>query len=142
MSKRIKKTISVILVIVFLVGAPVYAMAAEARASSYFSSYSASITASDNGKMNINFRVVGTGTMTKLGVSTVYIYKNGTRIATRSYTADGNEYMMGSNTAYHSGSVPYVGVAGQKYYAVVTFYAKNSKGSDTRTYTTSTITAK
>lgn len=128
--------------IVFLVSAPVYALAAEARASAYLSGYGASIVTSSNGKINIEFRVVGTGTMTQIGASTVYIYKNGTRIATRSYTAEGNEYMMGHNTYIHSGSVPYYGVAGQKYYAVVTFYAKNSKGSDTRTYTTSTVTAK
>ena len=50
--------------------------------------------------------------------------------------------MMKSNTAFHSDSVPYAGVAGQKYYAVVIFFAKNSSGSDTRSYTTSITTAK
>ncbi len=30
---------------------------------------------------------------------------------------------------FHSDSVPCVGVAGQKYYAVVIFFAKNSSGS-------------
>lgn len=143
MSKRILKLISVILVIVFLVGAPVYALAAEARASAWFSGYGASVVASSNGKLYIDFRVVGTGTMTKLGASTIEIYKsNGTFVKSISYTASGNEYMMGYNTAYHSGSVPYSGVAGQKYYAVVTFFARNSSGADTRTYTTSITTAK
>ena len=47
-----------------------------------------------------------------------------------------------SDTAFHSDSVPYAGVAGQKYYAVVIFFAKNSSGSDTRSYTTSITTAK
>lgn len=143
MSKRILKLISVILVIVFLVGAPVYALAAEARASAWFSGYGASVVASGSGKINIEFTVVGTGTMTKLGVSTIDIYKsNGTFVKTISYTASGNGYMMGYNTAFHSGSVPYSGVSGQKYYAVVTFYAKNSSGSDYRNYTTSITTAK
>ncbi len=143
MSKRILKLISVILVIVFLVGVPVYALAAEARASAWFSGYGASVVASSNGKLYIDFRVVGTGTMTKLGASTIEIYKsNGTFVKSISYTASGNEYMMGYNTAYHSGSVPYSGVAGQKYYAVVTFFARNSSGADTRTYTTSITTAK
>ncbi len=143
MSKRILKLISVILVIVFLTGAPVYAFAAEARASAWFSGYGASVVASGNGKINIEFTVVGTGTMTMLGASTIYIYKSdGTFIKTISHTADGNDYMMGHNTAYHSGSVPYSGVAGQKYYAVVNFFAKNSSGSDTRSYTTSITTAK
>lgn len=142
MSKRILRSISVILVIVFLVSAPVHAMAAEARASAWFTGYGASIVASGNGKINIEFRVVGTGTMTKLGASTIDIYKsNGTFVKTISYTASGNGYMMGYNTAFHSGSVPYSGVAGQKYYAVVNFYAKNSSGSDTRSYTTAYKTA-
>lgn len=142
MSKRILRSISVILVIVFLVSAPVHAMAAEARASAWFTGYGASIVASGNGKINIEFRVVGTGTMTKLGASTIDIYKsNGTFVKTISYTASGNGYMMGYNTAFHSGSVPYSGVAGQKYYAVVNFYAKNSSGSDNRSYTTGYKTA-
>lgn len=142
MSKRILRSISVILVIVFLVSAPVQALAAEARASAWFTGYGASIVAAGNGKINVEFRVVGTGTMAKLGVSTINIYKsNGTFVKTISYTASGNGYMMGYNTAYHSGSVPYSGVAGQKYYAVVTFFAKNSSGSDTRSYTTAYKTA-
>ena len=142
MSKRILRSISVILVIVFLVSAPVQALAAEARASAWFTGYSASIEASGNGIITIKFRVVGTGTMTKLGASTIDIYKsNGTFVKTISYTASGNGYMMGYNTAYHSGSVPYSGVAGQKYYAVVTFYARDSSGSDYRSYTTGYKTA-
>lgn len=142
MSKRILRSISVILVIVFLVSAPVQALAAEARASAWFTGYGASIVAAGNGKIKIEFTVVGTGTMTKLGASTIDIYKsNGAFIKTISYTTSGNGYMMGYNTAFHSGSVPYSGVAGQKYYAVVNFYAKNSSGSDTRSYTTAYKTA-
>ena len=142
MSKRILRSISVILVIVFLVSAPVHAFAAEARASAWLSGYGASVVAAGNGKIKIEFTVVGTGTMTKLGASLIYIYKSdGTRVATISYATKGNEYMMGYNKAYHSGSVPYSGTAGQKYYAVVTFFAKNSSGSDTRSYTTAYKTA-
>lgn len=126
----------------FLISAPVQALAAEARASAWFTGYGASIVASGNGKINVEFRVVGTGTMTKLGASTIDIYKsNGAFVKTISYTTSGNEYMMKSNTAFHTGSVPYSGVAGQKYYAVVTFFAKNSSGSDTRSYTTAYKTA-
>lgn len=143
MSKRILRSISVILVIVFLVSTPVNAMAAEARASAWLSGYGASIVAAGNGKIKIEFTVVGTGTMTKLGASTIDIYKsNGTFVKTISYTASGNGYMMGYNTAYHSGSVPYSGTAGQNYYAIVTFFAKDSSGSDNRSYKTSTTTAK
>lgn len=143
MSKRILKLISVILVIVFLTGAPVYAFAAEARASAWFSGYGASIATFSSGKMNVEFTVVGTGTMTKLGASVIDIYRaDGTFMKTISYTTEGNEYMMGYNTAYHSGSVTFYGISNQKYYAVVTFFARNSSGADTRTYVTSIVTAK
>lgn len=143
MSKKLLRSISITLVIVFLISAPVHAFAAEARASAWLSGYSASLVASGDGIITIKFRVVGTGTMTKLGASTIDIYKsNGTFVKTISYTASGNGYMMGYNTAYHSGSVPYSGTAGQKYYAVVTFYARDNSGSDDRSYKTSTTTAK
>lgn len=93
MNKRILRSISIILVIVFLVSAPVYAFAAEARASAWFTGYGASVVASGNGKINVEFTVVGTGTMTKLGASLIYIYKSdGTRIATISYATKGNEF--------------------------------------------------
>lgn len=142
MRKTVLKSLSVVLLFIFLVSAPIHA-AADARASAWFSGYGASVVAVGNGKLNIDFTVVGTGTMTKLGASIIDIYKsNGTHVTSISYATKGNGYMMGYNTAYHSGSVPFSAVSGQKYYAVVKFFAKDSSGADTRTYTTSIVTAK
>jgi len=127
MHSKFKKIISLILVITILAAIPVYAAAAEARASAYFSSYSAYISTSGSGKINVNFNVVGTGTMTKIGSSVVQIFKaDGTRVASCSFALNAYSYIMGYNT----------------FYAIVTFFAKDSKGSDTLNYTTSTVTAK
>lgn len=143
MHSKFKKIISLILVITILAAIPVYAAAAEARASAYFSSYSAYISTSGSGKIDVNFNVVGTGTMTKIGSSVVQIFKaDGTRVASCSFALNAYSYIMGYNTFSHSASVPYAGVSGQRYYAIVTFFAKDSKGSDTLNYTTSTVTAK
>lgn len=118
------------------------AFAADTRASSYLTGYGASVVPSGNGNLNVEFTVVGTGTMTKIGASVIEIYKsNGTLVATFSYTTNGYEYMMGSNTYIHTGSVPYAGTLGQSYYAIVTCFAKNSSGSDSKTYTTAVAAA-
>lgn len=142
MKKKVLKALSIILVFAFLFNMPLYAVA-ETKASARFSGYAASVVAAGNGKLKIEFTVIGTNTMTKLGASVIDLYKSdGTHVTTISYATKGNEYMMGYSTAYHSGSVPYSGVSGQRYYAVVKFLAKNNSGIETRTYTTTITTAK
>jgi hypothetical protein len=140
MYKTIRKIVLIVLVISAL--SSVSAFAAETRASLYISSYRASVIPTGNGKVNIEFSVVGTGTMTKIGSSVIQVYKSdGTLVATFSYTNSGYENMMGANTYTHTGSVSYSGISGQSYYSIVTFFAKNSNGSDSKTYTTSLATA-
>lgn len=79
--------------------------------------------------------------MKTIGIKTVKIYSSsGTNVATYSYTTKGYEYLMGSNTGRKTASVSYTGVSGRSYYAVVTFYASDGSGSDSRTHTTKTIT--
>ena len=79
--------------------------------------------------------------METLGIQSIKIYSgNGIQLATYSYTTKGYEYLMGSNTGRKTASVSYTGVSGRSYYAVVTFYASDGSGSDSRTHTTKTIT--
>ena len=48
----------------------------------------------------------------------------------------------GARTALAEAGIQlYPGVSGESYYAVMTFYAGNSKGSGTKTVTTATVTA-
>ena len=119
---------------------PSFALAATLRASEYISAYNAVIYSSDN-EVTVDCTIVGTDEMKTIGIKTVKIYSSsGTNVATYSYTTKGYEYLMGSNTGRKTASVSYTGVSGRSYYAVVTFYASDGSGSDSRTHTTKTIT--
>ena len=109
-------------------------------ASAYISSYSVRILNGGSGKLKVDFDITGTGTMTKLGASCIKIYKStGAHIATIWHTDSGRGGMMGSNTPYHSDVETYIVTPGS-YYVIITFYAKNSSGSDARSVTTGTKT--
>ena len=140
MNKKNIRMLALLLVIAAILS--ISAFAADTKASSYLTGYGATVVPTGNGNINIEFTVVGTGTMTKIGASVIQVYKsNGTRVATFSYTTSGYGNMMGWNTGMHFGSVSYAGTSGQSYYAIVTFYAKNSSGADTKTYTTAIVAA-
>lgn len=116
------------------------ALAATLRASKYISSYNAVIYSSGN-EITVDCSITGTGRMKTLGIKSVKIYSsNGTNVATYSHTADGYEYLMGSDTGRKTASVTYTGTSGKSYYAVVVFYASDGSGGDSRSYTTKTIT--
>ena len=108
-------------------------------ASAYIADYSAKVINGGNGILKVSFDVTGTGTMAKLGASAISIYKsNGTYVTTIWWLDSGRGGMMGSNTFYH-GDTESIYVGAGSYYAVVTFYAKNSSGSvGTKTVQTAT----
>ena len=109
-------------------------------ASAYISSYSVRIINGGSGKLKVDFDITGTGTMTKIGASCIKIYKsNGDYVATIWHTDSGRGGMMGSNKIYHSDVETYTVTPGS-YYVIITFYAKNSSGSDARSVTTGTKT--
>ena len=105
-------------------------------ASAYISSYSVSIINGGSGKLKVDFDVTGTGVMTKIGATSIAIYKcNGTYVGTIRYTDSGRSGMMGNNDYYHSDVETY-NVTPGSYYVVVTVYAKNSSGFDAISVTT------
>lgn len=109
-------------------------------ASYYISSYSVSIINGGNGKLKVDFDITGTGVMTKIGASCITIYKSsGAYVATIWHTDSGRSGMMGSNDYYHSDVETYTVTPGS-YYVVITFYAKNSSGSDAQSVQTGTKT--
>lgn len=119
-----------------------FAFAATLRASKYISSYNAVISPAGGGDITVECSVVGTGQMKTLGIQSVKIYNvNGRNVATYSYTMPGYEYLMGSDTGFKAASVTHSGISGRSYYAVITFYASDGSGSDSKSYSTITITA-
>ena len=60
--------------------------------------------------------------MKTIGIKSVKIYtSSGTNVATYSYTTDGYEYLMGSDTGRKTASVTYTGTSGKSYYAAVSY---------------------
>lgn len=140
MRKRVLiSTISFILICALFIS---FAFAATLRASKYISSYNAVISPAGDGNITVECSVVGTGQMKTLGIQSIKIYSgNGVKLTTYSYTTPGYEYLMGSDTGFKAASITYSGVSGRSYYAIITFYASDGSGSDSKSYSTITITA-
>lgn len=110
-------------------------------ASNYLNRYLVTLVSGDSsGEVVLSFSIRGMDKMSLLGVSKVEIYRsNGVHVTTiPGNTTNG---LLGSSVAYHSGMYTYRGAAGASYYAVVTVYASNSSGSDSRIVTTNTAKA-
>ena len=108
------------------------------NSSLYIDSYSAAITASSGGKIEIVCAVTGIGIMDVIGVSTLNIqkYQAGSWTTVKSWSGLYDYNSM--QAAFHA---TYQGIAGSQYRAVIIFYASNSVGSDTRILTTNSVTA-
>jgi len=128
--------ILVLFVVFMMSAAAAYIPPDSPDSSAYISSYSVSIINGGNGKLKVDFDITGKSTMTKLGASCIKIYKsNGNHVATLWNYDSGRGGMMGSNTIYHSDVETY-NVTPGSYYVVITFYAKNSSGSDAISFQT------
>ena len=136
MKKRVFALVLCMMMFLSIGAAAIYNPPDSPDASYYIAAYSASVSNGGNGKIKVTFSITGTGIMTDLGASAIAIYKsNGTYVTTIYYFDSGRSGMMGSNKAYHSDTESiYVGAG--SYYAVVTFYAGNSSGSDAQNYQT------
>ena len=119
----------------------VRAATVQPRASAYLSRYIATLSEGNApGQLNIAFSVTASRVMTKVGVSRIDIYRsNGTYVTSiNGSTANG---LLALSTMHHSGTYTYNGISGVSYYAIVTVYAGDTTGSDTRTVTTNTVKA-
>ena len=110
-------------------------------ASAYIAEYSAKVINGGSGVLKVSFDVTATATMADLGATAISIYKsNGTYVTTMWWFDSGRSGMMGTNRIYH-GDMESLYVGAGSYYAVVTFYARNSSGgAGTKTYQTGTRT--
>ena len=136
MKKRICALVLLLMMLFSVSATAAYIPPDSPDASYYIAAYSANVLNGGNGKIKVSFDITGTGTMSSIGASAIAIYKsNGTYVTTIYYFSSGRSGMMGSNKMYHSDTESiYVGAG--SYYAVVTFYAGNSSGSDARNYQT------
>ena len=110
------------------------AFAAVTRESAQLSSYSLDATSPGSGRIATKVVIVGSGKMKEIGVESIYIYEaNGTawRYVDRFSKDDPGMY---STDAYgFADTIYYNGEPKTDYKLVVTIFAKDSKGSDSRT---------
>lgn len=117
---------------------------AVTRASYYLNYYSAYALASSNEKVIIEFEVDGVGRMDLVGSNYIVLQeKSGDKwLGVYTYWGSSSNGMLGENTVSHIGKITYSGTAGKEYRALVTVYAKDSTGDDSRTIITNSVTAK
>lgn len=130
--KKIFRVVALIIVLTLLLATTAFA---AVNASAYITATSAWITR-DGNTVEVNFYIVGNGTMDKLGVKYIYLYESTaygwTLVKTFAYTNP--QYastMMASSVSGHAGYLTYSGSANKSYYADCRFYAEKDGGSDT-----------
>lgn len=118
--------------VLLLLTTPVCALA---RASDYIQSYSIDVFTSGQ-KINTDFKVNATGKMTKLGASSIKIYEY--PYSSEDLVNSKTEYSTGMSKANgytYSNTITYTGESNKNYKVVVTVFARDSSGSDSRTET-------
>ncbi|MDE7325925.1 MAG: hypothetical protein K2N63_06595 [Lachnospiraceae bacterium] len=100
--------------------------------------------ATSGGEIAVEFQVDGTGKMLKLGASVITLYekKAGTWYPIETVSASEDSNMVRSDAFSHCNTTYFRGIAGRQYYASVTVFATDARGTDYRTYSSNTVTAK
>ena len=118
---------------------------ATVKASDYFAVTEAWATALGKGKVLVEYDMGTTHIMDELGVLHIVIYEqresDGGYSSVKTYSRYNTNGFIENDSTCHGGSVTYYGTSGKKYYAKVTFYAKNDDGSETLNQLTNKVTA-
>ncbi len=117
---------------------------ASARSSDYLDAYGVYLTPVSGGKIVFTADVNALRTMTKVGVTKLYLYESRdgeTFYFKKSYCYEDYPIMMGSGLYYYEDIITYNGTPGYKYYATAYCYASDSTGYDEKPYTTAIKTA-
>ena len=142
MRRKAFRALALLMVCALFLGSFAFAAAPsviEPQASNYIASKTAYIYKNGGGSISLCFSIT-TGYMTLLGTTRIELYTAAGRLM-KIYTSSSYDNMLTTNDIYYSSYVNYPGVSGESYYAVMTFYAGNSKGSGTKIVTTTTVTA-
>ena len=148
MKRTWKKATALFVTLVFLTAAiAIPAGAVTGRSSLYLSCYRAWLTPVSGAKLNVNVDVQAVDDMDDVGSTKIVIYESADGgdnwSKARTYYSALEENMLDHGTViYYDTAVVHQGTAGYKYYAVVTVYAGDSTGSDSRDYVTATVTAR
>ena len=142
MKKTTRTLLLMVLIISIMSTSVVMAYAVTPRSNAYISSFNNEVSAIGDGKIKIEFETRGTGTMDKIGASTIKVYdQNGWVysffMSNPAYTSQ----LIGTKSTHYYGSVIYQGVEGNTYHATVTHYAAKGSGSGTEDLTSNSAVA-
>lgn len=117
---------------------------APMRASDYFSSYSVSATGGVEGDVAISISIRPKRTMDSIGATKIVIQEKDGNRWQEVYTKTGSNYngLLDSDSSSFRGSYTYSGTSGKTYRAIVTLYAEDAFGNDSKTVTTNSVVAK
>lgn len=148
MKRYLKKATGLLLAVSLLVVAfATPASAALERSSLYLDCYRAWLTPQSGGKINVTIDVQAVDYMEKVGALEVAMYESADGGATWEldsiYTNSIFPDLLQEDTYWYCETpISHQGTVGYKYFAVVTVYARDSTGSDSKEYQTTTVTAK
>lgn len=135
-----KRLISVLLVLALALSA--FPMLAQARSSDYIDTAKAElVTGSGSGDLILKYNVRATDAMDMVGVKKVQIYTAAGTLVRVIEGAPSNNLLKMNAVSVNSSYTVHKLTPGASYYCVVTAYAKDASGSETRTITTNTAKA-
>ena len=144
MKKCFKNVVLAFMVVVVLCTT----VSAATYSNAYIRSSSAYIHKWADGDISVEYTVIGTGIMDTIGAKMVLVYKAmgaerniGTDELVAKYWYEDNSDLMGSDVFLYSNSIRLKVEPGQRYYALVIFYATLDGGGDDMAYSTKIVDA-
>ena len=108
-------------------------VSAAARASDQIVDYKMEVIPT-SGKLGISFYVSGTGMMNELGCESIYVYEVGNVLPEKSWDED-DAGMTRKNGGAYSNTIYFDSEKGVEYKVVVTIFAEDDDGRDSRSKT-------
>lgn len=150
MNKQMTRIVSLILAFLMCVVFGVSVIAANVegeqitRASDYLNYYSVYVLARSGGKIIIECEVDGVGKMDSIGISRLVIQEkvDGKWTSLPTIWGSTSNGLVSENSIAYIDNYTHEGTTGVEYRAIATVFAEKDGGSDSRTITTNSVTAK
>lgn len=137
-----KRYLALILVIITLICIGSIAMADEdnTRASNYFNSYGITLSKPGSNKINITFSCTAVGTASQIGVSNYSVQRYNSDSGYWEVVSGPHNGSYSYNASSHSFAKTFQGVAGEKYRVKCTFLCTKNGTTETKSYTSRSVT--
>ncbi|MCI8304224.1 MAG: hypothetical protein HFF52_06310 [Lawsonibacter sp.] len=127
-----KKILALVCICVCLISLAAPAFASEVRASDQIRSYRLDTVVTE-GAVHVEFSITGKYIMDKIGCQSIFLYEKVGSSWKLIAEKDEDDYgMSNTNKINHANTITFAGTAGVEYKVVVTVFAKNSAGRDSR----------